>query len=159
MACHLHLILCTWDAVTCTPVTVFFPLGVQLCSKLKYLWKASFEIHCTLVSQFSAAIGQVFLISQHTFTCIASHSKPCTELCVPILQMQFFLPLFLHNYSNNLSQLYKLLTRYYSYILAAILTQLQIEYTAEGQLVNLRLLDPLMLPHFWPSAKMYIMSQ
>ena len=32
MACHLHLILCTWDAVTtCTPVTVFFPLGVQLC--------------------------------------------------------------------------------------------------------------------------------
>ena len=34
-ACHLHLILCTWDAlITCTPVTVFFPLGVRLrCSK------------------------------------------------------------------------------------------------------------------------------
>ena len=33
MACHLHPILHTWDAVTtCTPVTVFFPLGVQLCS-------------------------------------------------------------------------------------------------------------------------------
>ena len=31
MACHLHPILCTWDAVTiCTPVTVFFPLGVRL---------------------------------------------------------------------------------------------------------------------------------
>ena len=29
MACHLHPILCTWDAVvTCTPVTVLFPLGV-----------------------------------------------------------------------------------------------------------------------------------
>ena len=28
MACHLHPIICTWDAVTtCTPVTVFFPLG------------------------------------------------------------------------------------------------------------------------------------
>ena len=35
-ACHLHLILCSWDAViTCTPVTVFFPLGVWLCSKKK----------------------------------------------------------------------------------------------------------------------------
>ena len=33
-ACHLHPILCTWDAViTCTPVTIFFPLGVWLCSK------------------------------------------------------------------------------------------------------------------------------
>ena len=33
-ACHLHPILCTWDAViACTPVTVFFPLGVRLCSK------------------------------------------------------------------------------------------------------------------------------
>ena len=30
-ACHLHPILCTWDAlITCTPVTVFFPLGVRL---------------------------------------------------------------------------------------------------------------------------------
>ena len=30
-ACHLHTILCAWDAViTCTPVTVFFPLGVRL---------------------------------------------------------------------------------------------------------------------------------
>ena len=36
MAYHLHLILCTSDAVTtCTPVTLFFPLGVQLCSKKK----------------------------------------------------------------------------------------------------------------------------
>ena len=33
MAFHLHLIICTWDAVTtCTPVTIFFPLGVWLCS-------------------------------------------------------------------------------------------------------------------------------
>ena len=82
-----------------------------------------------------------------------------------LLFQQYTGSLFLHNYSNNLSQLYnwwcqcKLLTLYYSYILATILTQLKIEYTAEGQLVNLRLLDPLMLPHFWPSAKMYIMSQ
>ena len=31
MTCHLHLILCSWDAVaTCTPVTIFFPLGVRL---------------------------------------------------------------------------------------------------------------------------------
>ena len=30
MACHLHPIPCTWDAVTtCTPVTVFFSLGVK----------------------------------------------------------------------------------------------------------------------------------
>ena len=30
------MILCTWDVViTCTPVTVFFPLGVWLCSKKK----------------------------------------------------------------------------------------------------------------------------
>ena len=36
MACHLHPILCSWDAViTCTPVTVFFQLGVQLCSQEK----------------------------------------------------------------------------------------------------------------------------
>ena len=36
MACHLHLILCTWDVViTCTPVTIFFPLGVWLCLKKK----------------------------------------------------------------------------------------------------------------------------
>ena len=36
MACHLHPILCTWDVViTCTPVTVFFPLGVWLCSDKK----------------------------------------------------------------------------------------------------------------------------
>ena len=35
MTCHLYPILCTWDAVTtCTPVTVFFPLGVQLSSKI-----------------------------------------------------------------------------------------------------------------------------
>ena len=36
MACHLHPILCTWDAcavTTYTPVTVFFPLGVWLCLK------------------------------------------------------------------------------------------------------------------------------
>ena len=33
-ACHLHLVLCTWDAViTCTPVTDLFQLVVQLCSK------------------------------------------------------------------------------------------------------------------------------
>ena len=33
MAYHLHLILCTPSAATaCTPVTHFFPLGVQLCS-------------------------------------------------------------------------------------------------------------------------------
>ena len=39
-ACHLHLMLCTWDAVTtCTPLTVFFIFGVQLGSKnkLKYI--------------------------------------------------------------------------------------------------------------------------
>ena len=31
---HLHPILCTSDAVAArTPVTLFFPLGVQLCSK------------------------------------------------------------------------------------------------------------------------------
>ena len=37
-ACHLHPILCTWDVViTCTPVTAFFPLGVQLCSKEKII--------------------------------------------------------------------------------------------------------------------------
>ena len=31
MAGHLHPIFCTWDAVNlCTPVTVFFPLGVRL---------------------------------------------------------------------------------------------------------------------------------
>ena len=35
-ACHLHLILCAWDAViTCTPVTVFFSLEVELCSTKK----------------------------------------------------------------------------------------------------------------------------
>ena len=35
MACHLHPILCTWDAVTtCTPVTVFLPLGVRLWKKI-----------------------------------------------------------------------------------------------------------------------------
>ena len=35
MACHLHPILCNWDAVTtCTPVTVFFPLGVRLWKKI-----------------------------------------------------------------------------------------------------------------------------
>ena len=36
-ACLLHPILCAWDAViTCTLVTVFFPLGVQLrCKKKK----------------------------------------------------------------------------------------------------------------------------
>ena len=34
MAFDMHLILCTWDVVTtCIPVTVFFPLGVQLCAK------------------------------------------------------------------------------------------------------------------------------
>ena len=33
VAYHLHLILCTPSAATaCTPVTHFFPLGVQLCS-------------------------------------------------------------------------------------------------------------------------------
>ena len=33
-ACHLHPILSTWDAViNCTPVNVFFPFGVRLCSK------------------------------------------------------------------------------------------------------------------------------
>ena len=36
MACHLHPIICTWEAVTsCTPVTIFFPL--RLCSKKKKL--------------------------------------------------------------------------------------------------------------------------
>ena len=32
MAYRLKLILYTLDAVTCTPVTLFFPFGVQLCS-------------------------------------------------------------------------------------------------------------------------------
>ena len=36
MAYHLHMILCTSDAVTAsTPVTLFFPLGVWLCLKKK----------------------------------------------------------------------------------------------------------------------------
>ena len=36
MTYHLHPILCTSDGVTaCTPVTLFFPLGVRLCSKNK----------------------------------------------------------------------------------------------------------------------------
>lgn len=36
MACHLHPIICIWDAVTIsTPVTIFFPLGVRLCLKKK----------------------------------------------------------------------------------------------------------------------------
>ena len=36
MAFDLHPIICTWDVVTtCIPVTVFFPLGVWLCSKQK----------------------------------------------------------------------------------------------------------------------------
>ena len=36
MTCYLYLILCTWDAViTCTPVTVFFSLGVRLCTTKK----------------------------------------------------------------------------------------------------------------------------
>ena len=35
MACHLQQIVCTWDTVTmCTPVNFFFPLGVQLFSKI-----------------------------------------------------------------------------------------------------------------------------
>jgi len=30
---HWRLLVCTWNAVTtCTPVTIFFPLGLQLCS-------------------------------------------------------------------------------------------------------------------------------
>ena len=35
MACHLHPIICTWDAVTtCTPVTIFFPTwGVVMLEK------------------------------------------------------------------------------------------------------------------------------
>ena len=37
MACHLHPILCTWDAVTTyTPVTVFFPLGPASVFTLAY---------------------------------------------------------------------------------------------------------------------------
>ena len=36
MACHLHSILCTWDAVTtCTPFTDFFLLEVRFCSQKK----------------------------------------------------------------------------------------------------------------------------
>ena len=41
-ACHLHLIFCTWDAViTYTPITVFFPFGVQ---KLHPKWKEIMEV-------------------------------------------------------------------------------------------------------------------
>ena len=44
-ACHLHLILCAWNAViTCTPVTVFFPLGVQLSPALQSPF--SFHLGC-----------------------------------------------------------------------------------------------------------------
>ena len=44
--CHLHPILCTWDAVTtCSPVTVFFPLGVWLCSKKKRVLKPLFSFY------------------------------------------------------------------------------------------------------------------
>ena len=36
MAFDLHPIICTWDVVTtCIPVTVFFPLGMRLCSNKK----------------------------------------------------------------------------------------------------------------------------
>ena len=52
-ACHLHTILCTWDAATtspaCTPVSVFFPLGVWLCIKKNCLFKSIFCI-CLLVT-------------------------------------------------------------------------------------------------------------
>ena len=39
MACNLHPIICTWDAVTtCTPVTIFFPTwGVVMLEYIKYL--------------------------------------------------------------------------------------------------------------------------
>ena len=56
MACHLHPILCTWDAViTCTPVTVFFPLGVRLCSKKKVFER---NHACTVDSVLLAALEQ-----------------------------------------------------------------------------------------------------
>ena len=46
MAYHLHPILCTWNAVvTCTPVTVFFPLRVRLCSKKKKTKKKNKQIN------------------------------------------------------------------------------------------------------------------
>ena len=46
MACYLHPILCTWDAVvTCTLVPVFFPLRVWLSSgKKKRRYKLIFKV-------------------------------------------------------------------------------------------------------------------
>ena len=40
MACYLHPIICTWDVViTCTPVTVFFPLGGSYARKNSQIYK------------------------------------------------------------------------------------------------------------------------
>ena len=45
MVCHLHPILCTWDAlITCTPVIVYFPVGVWLCSKTKKIEGRTIQI-------------------------------------------------------------------------------------------------------------------
>ena len=44
MACHLHLIICTLDAVTtCNPVTIF-PFGVWLCLE-KRKEKKEYTVH------------------------------------------------------------------------------------------------------------------
>ena len=55
MACHLQPIFCTWDAVTtCTLITVFFPLVVQLFEK-----KASIQGHCRAIDTSEVSLVQI----------------------------------------------------------------------------------------------------
>ena len=65
MTCHLHPILGTWDAViTCTPVTVFFPLVVRLCSKEKKLRKNN----ATYSATFTVILHKARSIDYHCFS-------------------------------------------------------------------------------------------
>ena len=86
MACHLHLILCTWDGVTtCTPVTVFFPLGVLLCcifglskqlAKSTLLKLSQIPIACSYLASFPGAEeGEERAPGTHLFAHARNYSK------------------------------------------------------------------------------------
>ena len=69
MAYHLYPILCTSDAVTaCTPVTLFFPLGVQLCSEEILLCIFNNNSHCSLWDPgWNGQGGSMYVFMLHVY--------------------------------------------------------------------------------------------
>ena len=86
MAYHLYPILCIWDVVTTyTPVTVFFPLWVWLCSnppppqkaQKKWIWiikSNESTVYCAVMDEVTIAIQKRWSFPTNPYCLLHSHA-------------------------------------------------------------------------------------